>query len=159
MLEYFTIKKFRKHNHPPPSADGSLTPLLAPHDERFLAQVIEEPAGNTEPESVILNGPQPQQAPLVADTPVKTATDNVPKTAPPAVAGDKDWKGALREKWGYLEAVGSTTASRLGQAVVGKGKDKDKEKDKGKGKEKETEALADEVEVSAVIMKFIWSGC
>lgn len=154
MLEYFTIKKFRKNHRSTPSADSAttpkepLTPLLAPHDERFLARVIE---GNTEPESVIFSGPQPPQAP------VKTTTESVPKTASPATTGDGDWKGSLRDKWGYLEALGSSTASRVGQAVVGKGKDKDKGKDKGKGKEKATEVPADGVGVSTRSMGFICS--
>ena len=124
-----------------------MTPLLAPHDESFLAQVIDEPERKTEPEIVIFNGPQPPQAPLAADAPVKTIAENVPRTA---AAGDRDWKGNLRDKWGYLEALGSTTASRLGQVVVGKGKDK--EKGEGKGKEKATEAPDDGVEVGVIII-------
>ncbi|RPB22800.1 hypothetical protein L211DRAFT_302933 [Terfezia boudieri ATCC MYA-4762] len=143
MLEYFTIKKLRKNHHSTPNVDGSLTPLLPPHDERFLAQIIDEPVADAESKNVIFNVPQPPQTPLAVDTPVNTTTENEPETVAPAVTGDRDWMGNLREKWGYLEALGSTTASRLGKTVVGKAKDK------GKGKEKATEAPADGVESTA----------
>lgn len=158
MLEYFTIKKFRKHNQSTSSVDNTtapLTPLLDAHDVRFLAQVINEPEGNTEPGNIIFPGSQPPQALPAVDTPAETTAKDVPKIAPPAATGDGDWKMSLRDKWGYLEALGATTASRLGQAVKGK----DKGKGKGKEKEKTGEAPADEVEVSTRIMDSVWSQC
>lgn len=139
MLEYF-----RKKHQSTGSVDSTkapneqLTPLLAPNDERFLAQVIDEPEGTT----VIFHGSQLPQAPAVAPAPDEAPADSPPTTAPPVTAGDGDWKQSLRDKWGYLGALGTVTAARLEQAVVGKGKLKEKE-DKGKGKEKATEASAE----------------
>lgn len=148
MLEYFAIKKYREST----AADGTsiskepLTPLLAPQDERYLAQVIDDPEGtHSEPESVIFNGSPPQAPIATVDPPVKLTTENVQGAAPPT-EGDGDWKDTLKEKWGYLEALGTVTATRIEKAVVSTiGMDKGKE-DKGKGKAVDTNA--DGVEVN-----------
>jgi len=147
MLEYFTIKKLRKNNQPAPPIAGTtaqnepLTPLLAPQDEHFLAQVINRSEGEIEPENIILPGsPSPQTTPTIAEPLAKSASEPVSSTAPAVEERDGSWKDSLKEKWGYLEALGTVTATRLEEAVgIGKGKGKEKAQENKKEKEKAVE--------------------
>ncbi|KAF8463097.1 hypothetical protein BDZ91DRAFT_732481 [Kalaharituber pfeilii] len=162
MLEYLIFKKFRKNRSksdptnqspaPTSTADAeqagneSLTPLLAPQDEQFLAGVINHPdisvERSAEAENIndIFCG-KPETGPVA--TAAATTTDAQPpvlETAPvashPVPVSDGDWIEELKAKWGYLEALGSVSVTRLGQTMR-KSKDKGKSKEKAEGLEAE----------------------
>ena len=119
MLEYFTIKRLRKHHSPAMKVDSStaLTPLLTPHDEHFLAKIIDKP---TDQEIALCDGKQ--QAPEASmEPPLHIAVHNPSTTVKTGGVGDSDWKDVLKTKWGYLENLGTVSRTRLEQ--IGKRKD------------------------------------
>lgn len=167
MLEYFTIKKLRKHHSPATNVDsptatapGDLTPLLAPQDEHFLARIVDKPVNQ---ETVIVDGEQGLQVSgTSAELPTKIAAQDVPTAMQTEATGGSDWKDALKTKWGYLENLGSVSMTRLedlGNASRTRleqiGKRKDKENDTGK----ELKEAADISEVSQTLTLVQFAYC
>lgn len=154
MLEFFIIKKLRKHNSAATNTDssvapsGTLTPLLASQDERFLANIIDKPADQ---EVVILDGERRLQAPEASTEPSTiVAAQNTPTPVQTEAIDDSDWKDVLKAKWGFLEDLGSASISQLEDLKnasktrleqIGKGKDQEK----GKGKEPKKDSDISEV--------------
>lgn len=120
---------------------GELSPLLTPHDEHFLAKIINKPPDQ---EIVFSDGKQRPQAPEASiEPPLNIAEHNASTAVKEGGVSDSDWKDGLKAKWGYLENFGSASRTRLEQ--IGK------RKDKGTGKGKALKETADISEVSQAL--------